>query len=76
MNALEKAIKRAGSQGKLGRALGLKQQHVFKWKMTGRVPAHRVLAVESVTGVPRWQLRPDLYPPAEYRKPKVAKGGG
>jgi len=28
-----------------------------------RVPAERVLAVESLTGVPRTTLRPDLYPP-------------
>jgi DNA-binding transcriptional regulator YdaS (Cro superfamily) len=29
---------------------------------TGRVPAERVLSIEAATGVPRHELRPDLYP--------------
>ena len=44
----------------LGRALGITGQAVSQWV---RVPAERVLKVEAITGVPRWQLRADLYPP-------------
>ena len=34
---------------------------ISKWE-NNRIPAERVLDVEKVTGVPRWRLRPDLYP--------------
>lgn len=34
---------------------------ITRWER-GRVPAERVLDVERVTGVPRHELRPDLYP--------------
>ncbi|MXV35765.1 MULTISPECIES: YdaS family helix-turn-helix protein [unclassified Saccharibacter] len=41
--------------------LGLKSASaIYRWK---RVPAQRVIAVEALTGIPREQLRPDLYPP-------------
>jgi DNA-binding transcriptional regulator YdaS (Cro superfamily) len=36
-------------------------------KFRERVPAERVLAIEAATGVPRHELRPDIYPPDEYR---------
>jgi TorA maturation chaperone TorD/DNA-binding transcriptional regulator YdaS (Cro superfamily) len=57
--ALEQAIVAAGGVRPLARALGVSQPAVSAWK---RVPADRVLAVESITGVARSQLRPDLYP--------------
>ena len=37
----------------------ISQQAISQW---ARVPAERVLEVERVTGVPRSELRPDLYP--------------
>jgi TorA maturation chaperone TorD len=46
----------------LARALGISQPSVSNWQ---RIPAERVLAVESLTGVPRSTLRPDLYPADE-----------
>jgi TorA maturation chaperone TorD/DNA-binding transcriptional regulator YdaS (Cro superfamily) len=57
---LDAAIRAAGGIGALARALGISQPSVPNWS---RVPAERVLAVESLTGVPRTTLRPDLYPP-------------
>jgi TorA maturation chaperone TorD len=56
---LQQAIEAAGGVGQLARALGIAQPSVSNW---ARVPAERVLAVESATGVPRSALRPDLYP--------------
>jgi TorA maturation chaperone TorD len=56
---LEAAIAAAGGVGALARALGISQPAVSSWQ---RVPAERVIAVESLTGVPRNELRPDLYP--------------
>ena len=40
-------------------------QAIQAWLKKNRVPAERVLAVEKATGVPRHQLRPDLYPPED-----------
>lgn len=46
--------------------LGVKPSVLCKWERN-RIPAERVLHVENVTGIPRWQLRPDLYPPTDVR---------
>jgi TorA maturation chaperone TorD len=55
---LERAIEAAGGMRALARALGITQPAISAWK---RVPSDRVVAVESVTGVPRRDLRPELY---------------
>jgi TorA maturation chaperone TorD len=55
---LERAIDTAGGVRALARALGVSQPAISNWK---RVPADRVIAVESVTGIARAVLRPDLY---------------
>lgn len=58
-DGLERAIEAAGGISALARAVGIAQPSVSNWT---KVPAERVLAVEAVTAVPRWNLRPDLYP--------------
>lgn len=55
---LERAIDTAGGVRALARALGVSQPAISNWK---RVPADRVVAVESATGIARAVLRPDLY---------------
>ena len=55
---LEQAIKAAGGVASLARAIGIAQPSVSAWS---RIPAERVLAVESATRVDRFILRPDLY---------------
>jgi DNA-binding transcriptional regulator YdaS (Cro superfamily) len=64
---LRLAIEKMGS-ARAARALGLSQQALWQWH---RVPSHRILQVEAVTGVPRELLRPDLYdqPPEPLTKP-------
>src|SRR5437016_6323801 len=57
-SGLEEAIRAAGGVGALARKIGISQPSVSNWS---NVPAERVLAVESVTGVKRTVLRPDLY---------------
>ncbi|MBO6755440.1 MAG: helix-turn-helix domain-containing protein [Roseibium sp.] len=49
------------TKAELGRRLGVGRAAVLKWE-NGRVPAERALSVEEVTGIPRWELRPDIYP--------------
>jgi TorA maturation chaperone TorD len=56
---VEHAIRAAGGVGALARGLGISQPSVSTWR---RIPAERVIAVESLTGVSRSVLRPDLYP--------------
>jgi TorA maturation chaperone TorD len=57
-SGLDEAIKAAGGVGALARAIGISQPSVSNWS---RVPSDRVLSVESVTGVSRVVLRPDLF---------------
>src|SRR5712671_2734700 len=59
---LEQAIRAAGGVASLARAIGIAQPSVSAWS---RIPAERVLAVEALTRVHRFILRPDLYGPSE-----------
>lgn len=55
---LQKAIDAAGGVAALARALGIAQPSVSGWS---RVPADRVAAIETLTGIARDELRPDLF---------------
>lgn len=59
--ALSRAIQARGSKSALARELGIKPQAIDQWD---KVPVQRVLAVESLTGISRHDLRPDIYGPA------------
>lgn len=60
--ALKRAISAAGGLTGLAQKVGVSKQAVLQWE---EVPPLRVLTVERVSGVPRHELRPDLYPPPE-----------
>lgn len=51
-----------GNMSRLAAALSLTRSAVAQWR---RVPVERVLEVERITGIPRHELRPDIYPPPE-----------
>lgn len=55
---LNQAIEAVGGVSELARRLGIAQPSVSNWT---RVPSERVISVESLTGVNRVVLRPDLY---------------
>lgn len=55
---LDEAIRAVGGVSELARRLGISQPSVSNWT---RIPAERVLSVESITNIPRTVLRPDLY---------------
>jgi DNA-binding transcriptional regulator YdaS (Cro superfamily) len=59
--ALSRAKEAANGSSALARALSdqITPQAISQWK---QVPAERVLDVERITGVPRHELRPDIYP--------------
>lgn len=69
--ALDRAIGAAGGVRALARAVGVSQPAISNWK---RVPADRVLSIEALTGVPRTELRPDLYPDGEARNGAIGNG--
>lgn len=57
--ALRRAIKSAGGPRSLAKSLGVTRQAIEQWRWC---PPTRVLEVERLSGIPRQQLRPDLYP--------------
>lgn len=61
---LERAKERVGGQAALAKLIGVTAQAISQWD---EVPPLRVLDVERVSGVPRSELRPDLYPVEEAR---------
>lgn len=61
---MSKPIQAIFEQRKVNRSaladeLGITNSAVWQWR---RVPAERVIDVEKFTGIPRHELRPDLYP--------------
>lgn len=58
------AIEKAGGGAELARKLGLTRQAIYQWSS---VPPKHVPEVESLSGVPRHRLRPDLYPQERER---------
>ena len=60
---LNQAIQAAGGYAEVARKLGVTRSLVWQWAKYGqRVSAERVIPLEQITGVPRSQIRPDLYP--------------
>jgi len=71
MKPLEQAIETSGGLSDFARKVGVSPQVVCNWKARGRVPAERVLDVESATGVTRYELRPDIFGPAPKPRRKA-----
>lgn len=51
----------------IAKHFGISEQAVYLWFRT-KIPATRVIELEKITGTPRYELRPDIYPPEEYKK--------
>lgn len=73
MTPLERAIDIAGGQAAMARKLTasgykVRQAHIWKWlNHAKKLPAEAVLPIEAAVdgAVTRFELRPDIYPPAE-----------
>lgn len=57
---VERAINACGGASLLAKGLGIHRQAVYQWE---RIPTMQIVKVEKLTGIPRAELRPDLYPP-------------
>ena len=64
--ALDRAIKAVGTASELADQLGIRPQALSQWD---QVPPLRVLEVERISGIPRHELRPDIYPPPKRGRP-------
>jgi len=64
MNALDKAIGKAGNASRLAEKLGLSPMAISHWKnrYNGVIPSEHVFPIFHLTGVTPHELRPDLYP--------------
>lgn len=58
MTGLQKAIAIMGGINPLAKALGIDRAAIHRWH---QVPSKRIIQIEHLTGVPREELRPDLY---------------
>lgn len=60
---LEKAIRHAGSETKLGQATGYSQNAIWQAKKKGKVSPEMAIAIDRATKgeVPKTALRPDIF---------------
>jgi DNA-binding transcriptional regulator YdaS (Cro superfamily) len=58
IDIVERAAEKAGGVVSLARELGIKHTALYSWS---RVPAERVLEVERITGISRYEIRPDVF---------------
>lgn len=60
MDALDRAIRKAGGVAALAKGIDASNSAPSMWKKRGRVPAEHCPAIERVTGVRCEELRPDV----------------
>jgi len=59
-SSTEQAIKKAGGRGAVAKSLGVTVETVRQW-IVRPIPAKRAIDLESLSGVHRSELRPDLW---------------
>lgn len=60
----------------IAKQLGVSRQKVWGWFQPGRrVPPRWVLDVEAATGIPKEQLRPDIFKPGRSIPPTGREAG-
>ena len=71
-DALKRACEVAGGQKPLADRIGTTQSQVWYWLRRSKkgAPAEFVIRIEEATGVPRRELRPDLYPTSPSTVPE------
>ena len=67
--AVDEAIRREGSLRRVAERLGVTRQAIQQWTS---VPVKRVLMMEEMSDVSRYELRPDIYGEAPQRAEEQA----
>ena len=67
MTPIRRAIEAAGGQTALGRLIGKTQSVIRYWMLIGQPPAEEARAIEKATGIPREELRPDIFGPPKRK---------
>ena len=67
--AVSNAVQQVGSLKRLAERLGISRQALQQWHS---VPVKHVLALEQLSGVSRYELRPDVYGPAPKKDRQFA----
>ena len=63
--ALIAAVAEAGSQAELARRIGVRPSAVWNWlhrASSKGIPPQHAVDVERATGIPRYEIRPDIFP--------------
>lgn len=60
-NPVDRARRSVGGASELARLIGISSQAVTQWR---KIPIERVSDVERATGIPREELRPDIFQPS------------
>ena len=77
MDTLSVVSEKVGGMAALAKLLDVSPRAVFKWRLNG-IPAERVMPIYRACGgaVSPHEMRPDLYPDADYRPALVADRSG
>lgn len=57
---ITKALRIVGMSN-MAKELGLTRAAVYSWKKKNKIPAHHILKVESLSGIDRHDLAPEIY---------------
>jgi DNA-binding transcriptional regulator YdaS (Cro superfamily) len=61
INPVDELFAKAGGTKELAARLGVSRQALYLWRGRGYVPAHRLIQIERMYGIPRRQLaNPEL----------------
>jgi DNA-binding transcriptional regulator YdaS (Cro superfamily) len=65
MKCVAEIVEKVGGQSALAKMCGVRQSHVWNWlnrRGSKGIPPQHVITVERATGIPRHEIRPDIFP--------------
>ena len=57
---------------KLAKHFNITPQNIHMWCKRNSIPARFVVPLELLTGIPCWELRPDIFPPERFESDEIA----
>jgi len=69
MKKLSEKITELGGQSAFSKLVGVNPQSVWNWlNRDKQIPAEYVVRIEEITGIPCWEIRPDVFTPKRFKK--------